>query len=214
MRIVSHCFAGFCGLGVCVSAAQAALWIPSSGTSGLISYSNGQDSNGHFSNPLTGEEKFVFVNPITFLAVSPGSPTTVTDTLSFDATVPGGYQITQVSAQVSGDYSLAGPLATVSYTATLTLDGGAYSAPVVFAPVAPITSGDGEFSGTVSILLPSGISSVSVAMTGTLQATSATGSTSLVQIKNAQISFTVIPEPVSLSLISGAGVLFLRRRRS
>lgn len=214
MQVMHAVQAGIAGLLVGVATSQAALWTPSSGISGLISYSNGQDLNGHFSNPQTGEEQFVFADPTEFAATSPAGPTTITDTLSFDVSVPGGYQITQVHAQIAGDYSVLGSPASVIYTATLVLNGGMYSSPVLLTPASPVSSGDGEFSGTTSILLPPGVSSLSVAFTGTLQAIASTGATSLVQIKNAQISFNVIPEPASLGLISGVGALLLHRRRS
>lgn len=214
VRVASIFCAGFCGVLVGAATVEAALWLPSTGTSGLVSYTNGQDVNDHFSNPVTGEEKFVFASPTQFVATSPAGPAVVTDTLSFDASVPGGYQITQVSAQISGDYSLSGSPASVIYTATLVLGGGTYTVPILFSPISPVTSGDGDFSGTASIVLPPGISAISVALTGTLQANATTGSTSLVQIKNAQVSFTVIPEPASLGLIgvAVAAVCCYRRR--
>jgi hypothetical protein len=195
------------------SLCSAAPWTTPAGANGSLTYSNGQDLNAHFADPNVGDEKFAFPNPTAFVAVSPGSPTTVTDTVSFNVVASPGQTIDTVSARIEGDYSFLGDPAQIDYSAVLSINGGTYAVPLVFAPPSPQTGGEGEFVGTVLIDLIPDLSNASVALTATLTASSSGSATTTLQIKNAEIAFTTIPEPASLGLIGGVASMLLRRRR-
>ncbi len=196
-----------------VAPAFAAPWTTPAGNSGSISYANGQDLNAHFGDPITGEQKFAFANPSGFVAVSPGAPTTVTDTVSFNVSAAPGETLDTVAARIEGDYTFLGDPAQIDYSAVLNIGGGVYNVPLVFLPPSPQTSGQGEFVGTVLIDLIPDLNATTVSMTATLTASSSGSATTTLQIKNAQIAFTTIPEPASLGLIGGVASLLLRRRR-
>lgn len=191
----------------------AAPWTPPAGTSGSITYANGQDLNGHFGEPATGEEKFVFANPIDFRAVSPGTPVTVTDTVTFSVAPPPLQVLDTVSVRIEGNYSFVADPAQIDYSAVLDIDGGEYVVPITFTPPSPQTSGEGAFIGTALVDFSPDLSSALVALTATLTASSGGAATTTLQINNVQIAFTTIPEPASLGLIGGVASLLLRRRR-
>lgn len=191
----------------------AAPWTTPAGNSGSIAYTAGQDVNGHFGNPVTADQKFAFTSPSSFLAVSPDAPTSVTDSVSFNVSAAPGETIDTVSARVEGDYSFLGDPAQIDYTATLIIDGGVYSVGLTFVPTSPLTTGEGEFVGTALVDLVPNLSAASVSLTATLTASSGGAATSTLQIKNAEIAFTTIPEPASLGLLGGVASMLLRRRR-
>jgi hypothetical protein len=195
--------------------AHAAAWVPASGNNATINHSNGQDVSGHFGNPEIGEAKFVFANPSAFTAVSPGPPTLTTDTTSVNVTAVAGQTITSVSATVRGDYTFNDSPAELDYSAKLTVDygSGPVAVDLVFVPPSPLITGEGQFSGTATLTLPANVTSLSSSLFASIQADSSGSATTFIQIKSADLVFTTVPEPTSLTLIGGAGLFILGRRR-
>lgn len=207
--------AGIVGFALCSgSVLHAAAWTPPSGSNGTINYTNGQDINGLFGNPGIGEQKFAFANPSSFAVVSPAGPLNITDTASVNVAASPGLFLNTVSVRVKGLYTIVGSPATLTFSGSLNIDGGAIVAPIVFVPSSPITSGSALFIGTALIDLPASTSSVQASLTFTMSAMSSGSATAQMQNLNADLTFTTIPEPTTLGLLAGAGSMLLRRRRA
>ncbi len=212
-----HYLLSACMLLVSAAIAPAAPWAPDNGINGPISYANGQDTNGLFGTPEVADGIFEFATPQFFVAVAPGSPSSTSDIVSFNAaTIAPTDSFQSVTVTVLGNYSIVGSPADVNYTATLTLayaQGGGTILPLVFTPTPPNTPGSDEFTGTATLLLPINTTGLYAELFANVSASATEPGTSNVHLLNAQISFTTIPEPASLGLIGGIASMLLRRRR-
>ena len=200
------------------SASFGAAWTPPAGSTSTFSYANGEDTNGRFGNALVDSSGFSF-GPSTFLASrANGGVETVGDTASVEVTAAPGRTITSISATISGDFTIlgtgsvdSGGILRVTNLDTMAL----LTVPLIFTgtPASTVTSTQGVFSGTVTIPLPSGTTRTSIQLGGSLTSTAFLNSSSLIQIKDAEILIaTSVPEPTSALALAGV-VLFARRSR-
>jgi hypothetical protein len=219
--------------GVVSSLVQAAVpWTVPNGSSpgNLFDYSGGGSDEGLFGNPVVTDAGFLFFPTNFFAESSNGAADTTRDrlfvTIDLPVNSPANTVIDKIIIEELGDYSILGTgsvKATGLLTATV-LDNLAITPPVgsvyhnslITDPVFPVsttTSIDGDWTGTMTVDLPPGVTSVQIVLNNVLQATSGAGSTSFIEKKNAGVEITlVIPEPATLSLI-GFGTLLLGRRR-
>lgn len=199
-------------------AAFGAAWTPSSGTTSNFTYSSGQDTNGRFGTGLATSSGFSF-GPAAFTASISGSLASTADTTRVDVIAATGRTITSIRAEVSGDYTIVGSgLADTTATLTITdLDTTlVFTQPLVFPgiPAITLTSGQGVFSGTTTITLPAGVTRARLQLSDTISAIADPGSSSLIQIKDAELGIvTAIPEPTSMLALAGVSMLLRRSRR-
>jgi hypothetical protein len=218
-------------------------WTQSSGTTGDITFSNGQSDKGLFGDPVFNGNSFLFF-PNNFTATSSnGVAQTTSDRLSFTISVAPSKSIQQVHIKELGDWSILGG-GSVKATGTLFVTklntpgfGSVWSDNLdttyndednsvsYSSPLRPVSDGGGDWSGDFYITLPAGVTSAQIVLNNILQATSAPTGTSFIQKKevgesgepgNTTPQFLIsvaVPEPASLGVIALAGVALLRRQR-
>lgn len=200
------------------AAANAAIsWsVPNGAQPGFV-YSAGQSNVGKFGDGTSNPTGFVLA-PTQFVAAAnqANSPVSTTDTASVvvNATNP----IASISASFLGDYSILGTGSTTAIgTLTLTnLDTTLFvTNPLVVTgvPVSTTTDASGGFSGTANVALPPGWTNVRIELGAALQATAGVNGTSLIEIKDADITLSFVPEPASLAALGLAATLLGRRSR-
>jgi hypothetical protein len=201
----------------CVGAASAA-W---SGSAPYFDYSNGGSDNGLFGDPvIVGGNTFVFT-PDAFRADSAdGVAGSATDRLFIDITMHSTYALGGVRIQEGGHYGITGT-GSVNSTSELCVTDldiprALTCATWVTNPVFPVTSGSGNWSGSLNLDTSGDFpewTHFRVELTNVLEAFSGAGSTSFIDktLAGAQIQITIIPEPASLALLL-LGLAVLRRR--
>jgi hypothetical protein len=226
----SHrCVLLWAAAGTMAVAGQAMAFVPWSnpnGSGSFFDWANGGSDLGLFGSPVVAGDTFIF-SPHDFRAQSSnGVPGESHDRLQFDliAHTPNAFQGVQITEL--GDYGLFGPNppgqnGQVSATGTMfvtnldvfqTLTGN-----LVTSPGSPITSGNGEWSGTagvnISPPLPQGWSHMRIVLNNNLIALSVNGSLTFIEKKNAGVVIRILPAPGSAAILGVAGLVALRRRR-
>lgn len=200
------------------AAANAAIaWSTPAGNQADFTYDSGQTTNGRFGNGTANATGFVLA-PTQFVAGANqlNTPVSTSDTAS--VVVHTAAPIATVSASFLGDYSILGE-GSVTAVGTLTLtnldttlfSGNALT--VTGVPISTTTDASGAFSGSVNVALPAGWTNVRIELGAALQATAGTNGTSLIEIKDADINLTLVPEPTSLAALSLVGAMLRRSRR-
>jgi hypothetical protein len=213
----------------------ATSWTPPSGSTDNFNYSQGQTQNGLFTDtaPDVFEDSLLFF-PNNFTAED--GKNTVSDQLSFVATAKSsGTRLNRVSATLTGDYS-GDDVITFAFfggstaTAMLTLvnadnTGDTRTQQVTFTP-APPYFGDGQFSGTAMLDVPSDWVNVLVQLDATLSTfgiTTARGTDALafgggnvIQLKGATIDLQAAAVPLPGAVLAAPGAMavawFARRK--
>lgn len=203
----------------------AVMWTPPSGSTANFDYSNGGSSTGLFGNPLVTPNGFVF-SPTSFIATSVnGTPAQVNDTLFVTVSIPDNSPNVLQSIDITeiGDYSILTTgavseqgllVATILEASDPALIGDPIAVELNTNPNFPVASGQGVWTGALSLDLPPGVTSVGLVFDNVLQATSAPGSVSFIEKKFAGIEILInVPEPTTLAFVAGGlGLLGLRRR--
>ncbi|MFQ5425414.1 MAG: hypothetical protein ACE5F9_15725 [Phycisphaerae bacterium] len=103
--------------------AIAAPWTVPSGSTQSFDYSNGEDVNGRFGDPLIVSGTMVFLTDGSFALSVPGgdsgASSSVSDTVSFDIRVHPGFCLIHVSVMVFGEFAVAGVGSSVDANAEL-----------------------------------------------------------------------------------------------
>ncbi|MBN2447874.1 MAG: PEP-CTERM sorting domain-containing protein [Phycisphaerae bacterium] len=202
---------------ICVGAASAA-W---SGTADYFDFANGGSDNGLFGEPqLVGGNTFVFT-PNDFRAESTdGVAATAQDRLFIDITMHTNAALGGILIQERGAYGITGQ-GSVSASGDLVITDlsglpRSTSAPLVTNPVFPVTSGNGNWMGSLDLDVSSDFpewTTFRIELNNILDATSTAGSTSFISktLAGTQLEITIIPEPTSIALLL-IGLVAIRRR--
>lgn len=244
MNKLTHKFAGIVlALSLSVVSAQSALaavWSNSAGAapSGNFTWSNGQDINGLFGNPIvTPNDRFVFnAGGFGINDPTPGDAfsNTQSDTVSWDLHLTPGFQLTGMVVRAFGSYAVQGDGSYVDLLGTLeitefeaqpgelgprTRTGNFVAAtPGAFPLVAPNYS-QGSYSGLaeidISFEMPIFDNNLHISFANLLEAFAvADGNASLNQtFQQFTIEIELIPEPATLALVGLGAVALIRRRR-
>ncbi len=222
------CGLAVAAMGMFASSALAGAWLTPAGDAGDFTYSNGQDINGYFGDPLVpGDNTFYYIAADFQVSSAGGGPGPQGDhqfdTTSFDAVAKPGLQFSLIRVQAFGTYAVTGAGASVNVDAGLdiTENGGMgrnWAGPLATTPGFPVTNGSGDWSGLsvvdITFELPVPYSSLHVAMANDVLAISIPGSSATinVQYQDLKIEFEVIPEPGTLALLALGGLALLRRK--
>lgn len=216
---------------VASTATAATPWTSPSGSTTGTTYTNGQTDAGLFTDtgPTVSGNTFQFT-PNNFSATAYNGTQTTTDTTSFLLTAKPGQTITNISASITGDWSVltlssvsarvlpAVVTTGVNAAGTLTLTN-----PVTHAVVSKSFDFSGQFVGedgtfADSIALPAGWKSAQVSLSASVTASADSSSTSFIQLKGAAIGVettpTAVPLPgAALAAIPGIAIAYYARRK-
>jgi len=205
--------------------AMAGTWATPNGASDSFSYANGQDINGFFGDPFVSADTFFYVGANFQVNASNGSSSSQGDVTSFDVTANPGLQFSLIRVTAFGSYAATGPgMNQVDMDANLSLTelGGAartWNGPMITNPTFPASDASGGWSGLsnvdVTFEFPTPHDVLHVEMANDVFAiTGESGSAELnVQFQDLKITFQLVPEPASLSLMAVGALALLRRRR-
>lgn len=222
---------GFAMLAICPASAMAGAWTIPGGTTDILgndlsfTYSNGGDLNGLFGDPLIINDAFFFTTAFSVIANDGAAPPPLGDTLSVDLLADPGLKFGSVSVSASGSYSISvDGSVDVSASLSMTENAGLLRtfgpAPLITSPVTfPIsTPGGGNFTGSalvdVEMVFPVPSDDINISLTNNILAISGPGGSAEVniQFQDLSLTFNLIPEPASASLMV-LGFLALARRR-
>lgn len=227
-RFVRSIGAGAAVVALLVVAAPAFAgdWATPGGATSSFTYSNGGDVNGLFGEPFVdaGTDTFFFVGSQFQANASNGATVDRNDTMSVDILANPSLQFSSMTITAFGDYSVTGAGSSVNIDSTLGMTelGGAgrtWSDELATSPAFPLTSGSGLWNGSatvdVTFVFPTPHDHLNVSLTNSLLAISAPGGGAQlnVQYEDLAISFTLIPEPATLSLLAFGALALIRRRR-
>jgi hypothetical protein len=204
-------------------------WSQPSGSTGQISYSNGQSDKGLFGNPETNGNSFLFF-PENFEAQAQnGLADTISDRLAFKIAANPGLELKQITVREQGNWVIAGNGSVKSYgTMYITKLNGtavAYAAiPITVgytdlengvsftSPSRPTSEGSGEWDGYFNINLPAGVTNVQLVLNNILSVTTGTGGAATIAKTRLAVD-VFVPEPTALAALGLGGLVLLRRRR-
>lgn len=216
--------------------AQAALWVPSSGSTANFTYTNGHDTNGLFGNPTVEPTGFTFAPPNFVASASNNSSQQTWDYLTVDVTAkPGTGGIKGINFSEIGDYSIfnGGGVNVQAYLLVQVLDNnwGADSnySDIFKMPVfaAAGTAVGDEFIADLSVDFGGrSAQSVRIIVNNILQAFGGPGGSAIIQKKliddpdgdgpGIEIiggDSPVVPEPVTLAALGGLVTFVVVRRK-
>jgi hypothetical protein len=214
----------------------AAPWTSFAGpaSAGQVNYSNGSFNTGLFGSPSSAPVNNTWTwnpligNPGSFEAQSQDDDLDfANDFVSFNVQETGALDITTVTATLTGNYSFFGtPGGTIDVVGLLRIR---YLTPTLSPAISVVSDFDeistslplqttsitgfeeGQFTGTVTLAIPSSVTSFNIRYFSALTATSEDGGTTTLGNQTLTIS---VPEPTSLALAGIAGTVLLKRRRN
>jgi len=212
-------------------------WVHPSGTTADFDYNNGGTSDQLYVPPgtdpvVTFSPSGIAFTPSSFKAASAGGAATtpVSDKVSYDIHMHPGKQLSSLTYNEQGDYTISGdgPHTAVKVFSTMfllnldtaqVLSSSFTSTPAAIGVDPGVTSGQATWSASDTINnIPKGWTNIRLEMDNVLQASSDVGTSSFIEKKvvtpDVGISL-IIPEPATLSLVLlSAGMLLSRRGRN
>jgi hypothetical protein len=196
-------------------------WDVPAGAQPTYTYSGGETANNHFGTGNTYSDGFYFI-PGGLRATANGSAPhgEVADTASVILNANPGFFFSRISSGMLGDFTIFNGGA-VNATGTIkvtNLDTAlSLTAPLAFGGTVPVATDNAEgfFSGAGAIDLPEGWANVKVELDGFVSADASGNGSSLIQVKDAEISVETaqIPVPAALAVAPIAVWVGLRARR-
>jgi len=206
--------------------AQAGPWANPSGSAANFSYSNGQDLNGYFGEPLVWGDTFYFTAANFVVNAQNGGTQAIADTVSFDIQLNPDFALSLIRVRAFGSYNVQGQDSYVDFNAfgSVTELGGShrtFSGPIL--PDPPVSfpiygNNNGQYSVSalvdVSYVLPPIHDSLHLSFSNNLLAYAAPGGNAVLDLRYQDLVFevTLIPEPATLGLLVIPAVAVLRRR--
>ena len=203
----------------CGDAQATIYWSNKDGTADGFDWKNGGSDNGLFGDPtLVGGSTFVFF-PSNFRAESVnGQSAVVSDRLQFEIIAQPGKEIQGIRITEYGDYGILTE-GSVSVTGTMFLTNlssfGVYYDELATDPASPITSGQGTWTGEVSVT-DINWTHLQIVLDNNLLAISLPGSTAFIEKKivGSGIDIEIIvPEPATIAMLAIGSVLFVPRKK-
>jgi len=210
--------------------AQAGPWtVPNGSTDSFggpldFSYSNGGDINGLFGDPFIFGDAFSFTTAFQ-VAASNGGQQSESDTVSVDVLADPGLKFSSVSVVASGSYlidtegsvDVGASLSMSENTGLLRTFSDSLTSNVAFPITVPSS---GNFNGSalvnVDFVFPTPSDDINISLSNNILAIAGPMGTATVniQFQDLSISFGVIPEPASASLVLVGFLALVRRRRT
>lgn len=201
-------------------------WSTPGGATASFTYSNGGDINGLFGEPYVdaGSDTFFFVGSNFQANASDGATVGQNDTMSVDIQANPMLQFSSMTITAFGDYAVTGVGSSVDFDSMLGMTelgglGRSFVDELETVPAFPLTSGSGSWDGwatvDVTFVFPVPHDHINISLTNDLLAISAPGGGAQVnvQYEDLAISFVMIPEPATLSLLAVGTLALIRRRR-